>query len=98
MFFLLQESKKKSMDDHGLFDDDDLLGGMGLDSPPSTTRKHSLAAADSENARPALSVLDDLLGSKKKSDASTTGLSMQKSKSEDSMDDFLSSLKSSSMY
>jgi len=62
------EGAKKSPTNDGLFDDDDMLGSMGLESPKPAGRKSTLLLPDSPPEGGARSVLDDLLqGSKKTS-------------------------------
>jgi len=89
MFFVSVAQKKAS---NVLFDEEDILGSMGLDSPPPASRKASLISGDFEANRPARSVLDDLLAPK-----SDRGSVMKEKKtSSNPMEDFMSSLKSSS--
>jgi hypothetical protein len=85
----LADAKKKPADDI-MFDDDDSLD-LGLDSPRPTTRKPSLLPSDSDSNRPARSVLDDMLGTKTDKNASK-----EKRSTADQVEDFMSSLKSSS--
>jgi len=59
---------KKSTADDGLFDDVDMLGSMGLESPKPVSRKSTLLLPESPPEGGARSVLDNLLqGSKKTS-------------------------------
>jgi hypothetical protein len=90
MLWVVTDAKKKAADDV-LFDDDDILGDMGFDSPRPTTRKPSLMPSDSDSNRPARSILDDMLGTKADKNAAK-----EKRSTGDPMEDFMSSLKSSS--
>ena len=86
-------NQKSSTSNDVLFDEDDILGSIGLDSPPPAARKPSLiSGGDSESGRPARSVLDDLLAPK----SDRAGVSKEKKPSTNTMEDFMSSLKSSS--
>ena len=59
---------KKSTASDVLFDDDDMLGSMGLESPKPVSRKSTLLLPESQPETGARSVLDTLLqGSKKTS-------------------------------